>query len=572
MCHNNVDCGQNGVQILSDVRKLREINCCLNVAWNLVDLISVDISFHWKASPMSIAMSCEELTIVIVDDETEHRNLIRATLEQDTDSCRAVNVVEYEEPDVALVNLPPNGNVVILVDYNLNGASGLDWIHDFSRAAMGPVIIVTSSGDEEIAAKAFRMGAMDYLDKGDIIRDPVELWASINRSQRRFKLERTNKELSRSLKVANAELTAKNDRLAVLTENAQQFVEDVAHEFRTPLTVIKEFASIMADGIGGEVTPKQVGFLDFISEATSDLANLVDDFLDCGKLRTGMLRVDRQKHDPQEIVDLAWRMIETRAAAKSITIEKILPSKLPQVYCDAEKAGRALLNLVTNAIKFTNPSGCIRIRLVPVSTGVRYEVVDEGPGLTQTEIEHLFERFSQTEGAHKISEKGFGLGLSIVRDLVQINLGAVQIWSAPGEGSVFSFTVPTFETESILGAYMERARQCDSGTPVTALSVVRKHSNPDIDSDQQFLSSVCYGTDLVIRLPETERVLIIGQTSKSTNWIKRLGRADEARHADGSGRGTDPLIIEVVGMWRPDEALDEVCNTIKRCAKGGEHG
>lgn len=572
MCHGNVDFKPVSSRDVCNVSKSIEIICCLNVTEKVVDHILVDISFHWKASRMSIAMSCEELTIVIVDDDLDHRNLIRAALEHELDSCRAVNVVEYEEPDVALVNLPPNGNVVILVDYNLNGASGLDWIHDFSRAAMGPVIIVTSSGDEEIAARAFRLGAMDYLDKGDIIREPGELWSSINRAQRRFKLERTNKELSRNLKMANAELMAKNDRLAVLTHNAQQFVEDVAHEFRTPLTVIKEFASIMADGIGGEVTAKQVGFLDFISEATSDLANLVDDFLDCGKLRTGMLRVDRQSHDPQEIIDLTWRMIETRAAAKCITIEKVLPSKLPRVFCDAEKASRALLNLVTNAIKFTNPSGCIRIRVISAAGGVRYEVEDAGPGLTSDEIEQLFERFSQTEEAHKISEKGFGLGLSIVRDLVHINLGAVQIWSTPGEGSVFSFTVPADNTESILSAYMERAKRRDPVTPVTALSAHRETEAPDLESDQHFLSSVCYGNDLVFCLPDTERVLLIGQTSKSSSWIDRLCMADESRHADGSGHGVDPLRIEIVGKWHPNEALDEVCNTIGRIAKGGGHG
>ncbi|MCA9272286.1 MAG: hybrid sensor histidine kinase/response regulator [Phycisphaerales bacterium] len=521
---------------------------------------------------MSIAVSNEELTVVIVDDDVDHRQLMRAVLERDTDSTRTLHIFEYGEPDVALASLPPDGNVVMLVDYHLNGATGLDWIQDFTRTLMGPVIIVTSSGDEEIAAKAFRLGAADYLDKGNIIREPLELWASINRSIRRFKLERTNRSLARSLKLANAELTAKNDKLAILTRNAQQFVEDVAHEFRTPLTVIKEFASIIADGIGGDVSPKQISYLDFINDATSDLANLVDDFLDSSKLRTGMLRVHRKVHKPQDIIDSTWKMVETRAATKSIAVEKVIPSQLPLVFVDAEKAGRALLNLVTNAIKFTNPDGRIRIQAVPVAGAVRFEVEDEGPGLTQEEIDHLFERFHQCERSHHLSEKGFGLGLSIVRDLVHINLGKVEIWSTPGEGSVFAFTVPAEDHESIISAFLNRAREQDHATPITALAVVNKHPVANLHSDIDFLSSTCYGTDLLIPFPQQHSIIMIGQTAKSKGWIERIQRVHASRFADSHGRDSEPLQIEAIGMWRTEEDASSICKVLERTATGVFHG
>jgi len=521
---------------------------------------------------MSIAMSCEELTVVVVDDDMDHRNLIRAALESDCECGKSISILEYEEPDLALASLPPEGNVVVLVDYNLNGASGLDWIQDFARTSMGPVIIMTSSGDEDIAAKAFRMGAADYLDKGDVIRNPMELWDSINRSIRRFKLEKTNRTLARSLKLANAELSAKNEKLAILTQNAQQFVEDVAHEFRTPLTVIKEFASIIADGIGGEVSAKQLGYLEFISEATGDLANLVDDFLDSGKLRTGMLRVHRRSHAPEKVIDSAWRMIETRAAAKSIAVERVVPSQLPDVFVDAEKAGRALLNLVTNAIKFTDPDGTIKIHVVPCPGAVRFEVEDQGPGLTPEEIENLFQRFHQCDRAHQITEKGFGLGLSIVRDLVCINLGAVEIWSRPGEGSVFSFTVPTDDIDSIVSGYMDRAQDREPGVPVTAIRVTHEDDTNELDADFDFLCSVCYGTDVVMKSPDGQSILLLGQTAKSGRWIERLRSADRNRRANFDHGDSRALHFEVIGMWHADEDRGAVCKVLGHKAPGAEHG
>ena len=520
---------------------------------------------------MSIGVHCEDLTIIIIDDEAEHRHLVRHAVEDHCDPSRSFQIVEYEEPDVALANLPPQGDVVLLIDYNLGGASGLDWIQDFSRTASGPVIIITSAGDEQIAATAFRMGATDYLDKDDIIQDPMGLWKSINRAMRRFKLERTNRELSKSLKLANAELTAKNERLAMLTQNAQQFVEDVAHEFRTPLTVIGEFASIMSDGIGGEITAKQCSYLNFISEATSDLANLIDDFLDSGKLRTGMLRVSRESHKPDDIIHGAWRMIESRASSKNVHVELELQPGLPNVYADAEKASRALLNLATNAIKFTNPDGQIHIRAIGCGEVVRFEVEDTGPGLSPEEIDGLFKRFRQCNGSQHITEKGFGLGLSIVRDLVSINLGVVEIWSTLGEGSVFAFTVPVDEPDCIIGAFMRKVEERAEDAPVVALCAHTDSHLCGSTSLSEYLASICYGDDLVLQLPERDSVVLLGQTPNHKQWVRRLQDAHESRCVDSGETPVKPLGIDVIGMWHTDEDASGICRAVTRAPAGGEY-
>lgn len=520
---------------------------------------------------MNAMVSCEELQIVIVDDDRDHRRLIRTVIENHCDAGKMIHVDEYEDPATALVNLPPEGNVVLLVDYNLNGLSGLDWIHDFTKTAVGPLIMITSSGDEEIAAKAFRMGATDYLEKGDIIREPVLLWTSINRAMRRFKLESTNRELARNLKLTNSELRSKNEHLAILTKNAQQFVEDVAHEFRTPLTVIREFASIMSDGIGGEVTTKQSGYLDFISNATCDLAHLIDDFLDSGKLRAGMLRVSREPHHVEEIYESNRQMIEARALSKEIQIKLDIPSDLPHVYADCEKAGRALLNLTTNAIKFTKPMSSVTIRAKLCESDIRFEVEDNGPGLTSQVIEHLFERFRQCESTMTTTDKGFGLGLGIVRDLVNINLGSVEITSDQNSGSIFSFSLPINNIESIIQAFMKKAFMCEAENPIAAFKIDCEPMSNGKISPKEFLASVCYSSDLVLNQFQDESIFLIGQTSNYKKWMQRLQECYEKKCSEfGFTPGTQ-LGIKLIGLWHADEESSTVCSVMTREVVGGRN-
>ena len=522
---------------------------------------------------MSVAIACEDLSVVIVDDDHEHRNLIQASLESLRETSGTIHVSGYDEPDIALASLPPDGNVVVLIDYHLKGTSGLEWLNDFAKSGVGPIIVMTSAGDEQIAADAFRKGAADYLDKQEFIHDPMRLWTSIKGAHRRFRLEHTNQELARSLKLANAELRSKNEKLADLTQNAQQFVEDVAHEFRTPLTVIKEFASILNDGIGGEITSKQCQYLDFISSATSDLASLVDDFLDCGKLRTGMLHVNRERISPRDVLDESWPMIESRANDKGVVLEKVCPENLPTVYGDSEKAGRALLNLVTNAIKFSNHGDKVIVRSTQAGDCVRFEVQDHGPGLAPEEVECLFQRFHQCEQAKRISDKGFGLGLSIVRDLVCINLGQINIESALGEGSTFSFTLPTFNERSIAEAFARRAKERDPAVPVSVLAVYRPEADPGhIDDLHSFLTSICYGADLVLPAADGSRVVVVGQTSKPDRWATRIEAADHKRQEEGVKESEHPLEIDAIGIWKPEDAAKGIAHAVGSLAKGETDG
>jgi len=290
--------------------------------------------------------------VILIDDDPDHLDLIELALIGKSDSIDDFNVVTFLDPAEALTHLPAQGPAIIICDYSMPGSSGLDWLPDFLRQNIGPMILLTGQGDERIAAQAFRAGASDYLVKSVVIENPEILHQSIWQALRRYSLKQRNEELSRQLKIANGELEQQNTALTELTETAHRFVNDVAHEFRTPLTVIKEFASIMADGLGGEITEKQTEFLGHIIASSRDLAHLIDDFLDSSKLKARSLRVDRQRHSVTDILDAVRPMLRCRAASRRIQITEDIDPECLEVFADAEKAGRVLINLTVNAIKF----------------------------------------------------------------------------------------------------------------------------------------------------------------------------------------------------------------------------
>ncbi|MCA9293331.1 MAG: response regulator [Phycisphaerales bacterium] len=502
---------------------------------------------------------------VVIDDDPDHRDLMCQAVRAAFEGERPVETHVYKDAMDALADLPPQGEVVILCDYMLPGGSGIDWLPDFIREDVGPVIMVTSSGNERIAADAFRHGAADYINKQLIINDPDRLRTIINEALRRFRLEHTNRDLARRLKITNVTLEQKNVALAEMTETAHRFVEDVAHEFRTPLTVIKEFAAIMSDGLGGEISPAQHQYLDFIIAASRDLAHLIDDFLDSSKLRAQTLRVDRQAHQVNQLIASAWPMLEVRAKGKYVELTLDVANDLPAVYADAEKVRRTLINLVVNAIKFSDPKSNVTISAKMLEDrAIEIAVTDQGPGMPETEVRSLFQRFRQGGEANTIACKGFGLGLSIVKELVSLNLGAVSVKSAVGKGSTFSFTLPLARQQAIIQAFLDGARDRAAQPRIAAIQL---HA-ASYEKLQAALGDLTGPHDLLLPDPTAHKVVIIGQTKEPEQWIARLKREHERLQQDAAAPWS--FEAELLGMWDIEGARQAVPKLVQPSGAAAE--
>ena len=250
----------------------------------------------------------------------------------------------------------------------------------------------------------------------------------------------------------------KNKKLARLYETAHQFVDNVSHEFRTPLTVIKEFASILQDGLAGEVSGEQREFLTIILNRVDDLSLMTDDMLDISKIEAGLLGVAHEETQIEQIVEHVRTTLERKAAANGATLEIAIESALPAIYCDPEKIGRVIINLAVNAFKFSGEGG--KVALWARDDGDRSQIIvgvtDDGPGIAPESLQAIFARFKQAGGEIRASTKGFGLGLNIAKELVDVNFGDLEVDSEIGRGSTFSFSVPAFEPEQILERYLKR--------------------------------------------------------------------------------------------------------------------
>ena len=356
---------------------------------------------------------------------------------------------------------------LILTDMGLPDSDGIETVTKLREINNRlPIIALTGRDDDDIGLEAIRAGASDFIPKGALSKPVIS--RAINYTLERYRLTKT-------LREANGQLEKNNERLAQMYKMSQQFVDNVSHEFRTPLTVIREFAAIVRDGIDGPVTSKQSDRLSTLISRSDDLARMVDDLLDTSRLEVGLLKAFRREHDLSEIVEQVERMLRQRALAKKITvrIEEIPADTI--VFCDEEKLRRTLINLLVNAIKFTPVEGDIVISVeASENDRMRITVSDSGPGIPADELNRIFERFQQVEAHHRMAScRGFGLGLSIARALASINLGSLEVASVEGEGSQFSVLVPVAELDSILRCYFDqRATDLHENNKAAEISVV----------------------------------------------------------------------------------------------------
>lgn len=216
----------------------------------------------------------------------------------------------------------------------------------------------------------------------------------------------------------------------------------VSHELRTPLTSIVGFGEFLADELAGPLTSDQRTFVEQITQNATHLQRLVDDLLDIARLEAGTFKLIYRSADLCQKVREVVEAQRLQAEAKGVGLEVVLPPEPVVAYQDSFRFGQVLINLVSNAIKFTPKGGRVTVTLKSVLEGARVEVRDTGIGIAPKYIPHLFERFYQVDSSATREQAGVGLGLSIVKSLVDLMGGQVGVESKLQEGSTFWFTIP----------------------------------------------------------------------------------------------------------------------------------
>ena len=235
------------------------------------------------------------------------------------------------------------------------------------------------------------------------------------------------------------------------------FVSLVSHELRTPMTSIIGFVSLILEGKTGPINDKQRRSLDRVQHQAERLAALINDLLDISRIEAGRIQMKREEISVSEIAKQRIEDISPQADAKSIELRLFAPESLPNTIGDQERIGQVFTNLIGNAIKFTPEEGKIAVRIsvdgaLPgkSDSALHVEVIDTGDGVPFEERERVFNRFHQLGNVNTRQEGGSGLGLSIVKSIVESHGGTVWVDGGyEGHGSNFQFTLPVELTKEV---------------------------------------------------------------------------------------------------------------------------
>jgi signal transduction histidine kinase len=255
--------------------------------------------------------------------------------------------------------------------------------------------------------------------------------------EKREELERVNREVSET----NRELNEANTKLRELSELKEEFLALTTHDLRSPLTVISGVISFFTSGRLGELSPEQRNMVAMMERNAQSLIELINDLLDASKLESGSLRLDLSSFNLRSVANELRETMEPLACEKGINLHVLIPEDLPPVEADRPKLRRILVNLLSNALKFTGREGAVTISATGEGDRVSVAVSDTGVGIAREDVDRLFDKYEQTRNRATRGEKGTGLGLYITKQLVELHGGEIKVESEPGKGSTFSFTI-----------------------------------------------------------------------------------------------------------------------------------
>ena len=226
--------------------------------------------------------------------------------------------------------------------------------------------------------------------------------------------------------------------LKELNERKTAFVANVSHELKNPLVIIKESLSNILDGISGTINPKQREVLEIGKKSVERLIRLVVDLLDLSKIEAGKMSLKLEQVDLKQVVSEVLKMYEREISKKELALKREAQGNVGLIWADRDKLTEVTINLLNNAIKYTL-RGTITIKLAGDETKVRFEISDTGPGIPVEYQQKIFDKFERITAE---KQEGTGLGLPVVRDIVELHKGKIWVESKAGSGSKFIFTLP----------------------------------------------------------------------------------------------------------------------------------
>ena len=366
--------------------------------------------------------------ILVVDDEPDLEELIRQKFRREIregtiafsfarDGVEALSVLETNH-DIGLV----------VTDINMPRMDGLTLLQKLQESEDNlSTVIVSAYGDMANIRNAMNRGAFDFLVKPI---DFLDFETTIAKTIRHVEVLREAQRRQ-----------AENLQLELASQHKSQFLANMSHELRTPLNAILGYTELILDSIYGEIPQKARDVLDRVQRNGRHLLGLINDVLDLSKIEAGQLSLSLADYSLKDVVHGVYSAVEPLALEKKIALKVEVPPDLPLGRGDERRLTQVLLNLVGNAIKFTD-NGEVVIRATATNGLFNLSVRDTGPGISEADQTKLFQEFQQVDNSITRKKGGTGLGLAISKRIIEMHGGRIWVESREGQGSTFSFTLP----------------------------------------------------------------------------------------------------------------------------------
>ncbi len=411
----------------------------------------------------------KQVNILVVDDRDENLVELEAVL-----SDPSYRIVRARSGREALKEVLDQDFALILLDVVMPGVDGYETavlIRERPRSRQTPIIFLTANdwGVQHVF-RGYTVGAVDYLVKpvsADVLRSKVAVFVELFNKQEALRtaqeaLESKIAERTRELATANVALSAEieervkieQDRVRLLKREQaarmeaeaanrlkDEFLATLSHELRTPLNAIMGWAHVLGQTSGDRATVQRAA--EVIRQNAAAQAQLIEDILDVSRVVGGRLVLDTRPVQMRIVIEDAIESLMPAATAKAINIERTLTSDI-QVFGDRDRLQQIVWNLVSNALKFTPKGGRIEVELHAEGGDAALRVTDTGIGIPADFLPFVFDRFRQADSSMSRRHSGLGLGMAIVRHLVELHGGTVSAESeGEGKGATFRLRLPT---------------------------------------------------------------------------------------------------------------------------------
>lgn len=351
----------------------------------------------------------------------------------------AEKLYEYENSNINQLMFEKQRVETIINQMN-DGVIGLD--------SKGKILFINNTAQQLLNLKANEIRgkyAPDIALRNDLLRfilqkdkkqEPLKI--VVDGKENYFSID--NKTVETENKIIGEVFILKNITLfKELDISKTNLLATISHELKTPISSIKMSTKLIKDERTGSLNTEQKELIDNINEDTERLLKLTGELLNMTQIETGNIQLKLQKVSPEEIIDIALKALHTQAEQKQIHLSVNTNENLPDILADTDKTSWVLINVLGNAIKYSNTGGSIKIDSTQINNMIHFAVTDDGPGIEEKYAGKIFDRYFKVPGTQ---QTGTGLGLAISKEFIEAQGGCISFYNNPGKGATVTFSLP----------------------------------------------------------------------------------------------------------------------------------